>query len=249
MKTLRKIIEIDENLCNGCGECVPNCAEGALKIVDGKARVISEIYCDGLGACLGHCPQGALKVIEREAEEFNEAAVEHLLKQQEHREKAPLAPVHEGCPGSRLHTFTSPCQQANIPVSHEKGRSALTHWPVQIRLVPPTAPFLKGAHLLVAADCTAFSYPNFHSELLEGKALMIGCPKFDNAEESVSKFVEIFKNAGIKAVTVVDMEVPCCSKLPQIVRKAMEIAGKHIPIEEVIIGIRGDLLKRIQHAA
>jgi NAD-dependent dihydropyrimidine dehydrogenase PreA subunit len=246
MKTLRKIIEINEELCNGCGECAPNCAEGALKIIDGKARVISEIYCDGLGACLGHCPQGALKIIEREAEEFDEQAVEQLLK---HEEKAAPAPVHAGCPGSRLHTFQSPCQEANKPISHVKGSSALTHWPVQIRLVPPTAPFLKSAHLLVAADCTAYSYPDFHGELLDGKALMIGCPKFDNADEYVNKFVEIFNTAGIKKVTVVDMEVPCCSKLPIIVKKAMEISGRVIPMEEVIIGIRGELLKRIQHAA
>ncbi len=247
MKTLRKIIEIDENLCNGCGECVPNCAEGALRIIDGKARVISEIYCDGLGACLGHCPQGALKVIEREAEEFDEHAVEELLRQNEKKE-APIT-IHAGCPGSRLHTFQSPCQEANKPVTHAKGASALTHWPVQIRLVPPTAPFLKGAHLLVAADCTAYSYPDFHGELLEGKALMIGCPKFDNAEEYMNKFVEIFKTAGIKKVTVVDMEVPCCSKLPLIVRKAMEISGKNIPMDEVVIGIRGEVLRKVQHAA
>lgn len=247
MKALRKIIEIDENLCNGCGDCVPNCAEGALQIVDGKARVISEIYCDGLGACLGHCPQGALKVIEREAEGFDEQAVEELLKKQAKKE-AP-APVHAGCPGSRLHTFASPCEDANKPVSHGKAASALTHWPVQIRLVPPTAPFLKGAHLLVAADCCAYSYAGFHGDLLEGKALMIGCPKFDDADDYLRKFVEIFRNADIKKVTVAEMEVPCCAKLPMIVRKAMEMSGRNIPLEEVIIGIRGEILKRIQHAA
>jgi NAD-dependent dihydropyrimidine dehydrogenase PreA subunit len=248
MKTVRNIIEIDENLCNGCGDCVPNCAEGALQIIDGKARVIAEIYCDGLGACLGHCPQGALKVIEREAEEFDEHAVEELLKQQTKKEVP--APVQTGCPGSRLHTFASPCQDANKPVSHNgKAASSLTHWPVQIRLVPPSAPFLKGADLLVAADCTAYSYAGFHGELLEGKALMIGCPKFDDADDYLRKFVEIFKNADIRTVTVAEMEVPCCSKLPIIVRKAMAISGKNIPMEEVIIGIRGEVLKRIQHAA
>ncbi|HMK61094.1 MAG TPA: 4Fe-4S binding protein [Dissulfurispiraceae bacterium] len=247
MKTVRKIIEINEELCNGCGECVPNCAEGALKIVDGKAKMVSEIYCDGLGACLGHCPQGALKIVEREAEEFDEHAVEELLKT--HGGKEAPASVHSGCPGSRLHTFGSPCQEANRPVSHGEGASALTHWPVQIRLVPPTAPFLKGAHLLVAADCTAYSYADFHGELLAGKALMIGCPKFDDPQEYLSKFVEIFRNAGIRKITVVDMEVPCCSKLPMIVKKAMELSGKSIPMEEIVIGIRGEVLKRIQHAA
>jgi len=249
MKKLRKVIEIDDDLCNGCGECIPNCAEGALQIVDGKARMISEIYCDGLGACLGHCPQGALKITEREAEEFDEKAVEQLLKKQGQKHKAPEDPFHAGCPGSRLQTFKSPCQEANRPVSHVKGSSALTHWPVQVRLVPPTAPFLKGAHLLVAADCTAYAYPDFHGELLDGKALMIGCPKFDDAQEYVDKFAEIFNIAGIRKVTVVDMEVPCCSKLPLLVKKAMEISGKEIPMEEVIIGIRGDVLKRVQHAA
>jgi NAD-dependent dihydropyrimidine dehydrogenase PreA subunit len=248
MKTIRKIIEIDENLCNGCGECVPNCAEGALQIIDGKARVIAEIYCDGLGACLGHCPQGALNVVEREAEDFDEHAVEELLKRHSRKEvQAP--PIHAGCPGSRLHTFASPCQESNKPDSHGKAASALTHWPVQIRLVPPSAPFLKCAHLLVAADCTAYSYAGFHSDLLVGKALMIGCPKFDDADDYVLKFAEIFKNADIKKVTVAEMEVPCCSKLPIIVRKAMEISGRNIPMEEVIIGIRGEVLKRIQHAA
>jgi NAD-dependent dihydropyrimidine dehydrogenase PreA subunit len=249
MKTLRKIIQIDEDLCNGCGECIPNCAEGALQIIDGKARVISDVYCDGLGACLGHCPQDALKIIEREAEEFDEQAVEHMMKQRKQKENACSTPAHGGCPGSKLQSFTSPCQEANRPASYAQGRSALTHWPVQIRLVPPTAPFLKGSHLLVAADCCAYSYPAFHSDLLEGKVLMIGCPKFDNAEEYIDKFAEIFKNADIKKVTVVDMEVPCCSRLPQIVKKAMELAGRDIPFEEVIIGIRGDLLKRVQHAA
>ncbi|MBA4349365.1 MAG: 4Fe-4S ferredoxin [Thermodesulfovibrio sp.] len=214
MKNIRKIIEIDGELCNGCGQCVPSCAEGALQIVDGKARLTSEIYCDGLGACLGECPQGALRVIEREAEGFDEKAVE-----------------------------------ANRSVFQPKTVSALTHWPVQIKLIPPTAPFLRGAHLLVAADCTAFAYPVFHSELLKGKVLMIGCPKFDNVQEYVYKFAEIFKNAGIKSVTVVDMEVPCCSKLPLIVRKGMEISGRDILIEEVVISTQGRLLKRVQYAA
>lgn len=249
MKALRKIIEIDENLCDGCGQCAPSCAEGALQIVDGKARMVSEVYCDGLGACLGECPRGALKIVEREAEKFDEKAVEHYLKDKEQEKRAYHDPVHGGCPGSRLQMFKSSGGESGRPASRERGGSALTHWPVQIRLVPPTAPFLKGSHLLVAADCTAYACSDFHGELLKGKAVMIGCPKFDDAQEYVYKFVEIFKKAGIKKVTVVDMEVPCCSKLPIIVRKAIEIAGKQIPMEEVIIGIRGDVLRRFEHVA
>lgn len=249
MKNIRKIIEIDEELCNGCGQCVPACAEGALQIVDGKARLASEIYCDGLGACLGECPQGALRVIEREAEGFDEKAVEQYLKERELDKKKAEEHMHCGCPSAHIQIFKSPCDGANRPVFQPKTASSLTHWPVQIKLIPPTAPFLRNAHLLVAADCTAFAYPVFHSELLEGKVLMIGCPKFDNVQEYVYKFAEIFKNAGIKSVTVVDMEVPCCSKLPLIVRKGMEIAGKDIPIEEVVISTQGRLLRRVQYAA
>lgn len=248
MKTKRKIIEIDEALCNGCGQCVTDCAEGALKVVDGKARLVAEVFCDGLGACIGGCPTGALQIIERDADEFDEKAVEEHLKQQEtagQKHSPHPAPVQGGCPGSRIQMFGgSPCSESNRPVAQGPGASALSHWPVQIRLVPPAAPFLKGADLLIAADCTPVAYPRFHSELLRDRVVMLGCPKFDDADQYIQKFTDIFRTAGVKSVTIVTMEVPCCSRLPHIVERAMAIAGKSIPVEEVVISTRGEIINR-----
>lgn len=261
MKITRKIIEIDDELCNGCGQCVPSCAEGALRIVDGKARLIAEKYCDGLGACLGDCPTGALKVIEREADDFDEEAVEELLHRQRAAEaeakgaSQPAASMGCGCPSSHLQTFTAgatPCQAANqprqtatsaMPGSAAAGpvASSLTHWPVQIRLVPPTAPFLEQADLLVAADCVPVAYPRFHQDLLAGRAVMTGCPKFDDAEAYVQKFTEIFASGRLKSVTIAIMEVPCCGAMRNIIREAMQRAGKSMPVKEVVIGVRGEL--------
>lgn len=248
MKIKRKIIQIDEDKCDGCGLCVPSCAEGALQIVNGKARIVAEKFCDGLGACLGECPNDALHVIERVADDFDEKAVEEHLKASGGAHAAhpqAHAPVPAGCPSARLQTFSpaTPCQQANQPVSYAGSPSALTHWPVQIRLVPPTAPFLKGADLLVAADCTPIAYPNFHRDFLNGKVVMMGCPKFDEADAYVEKFAEIFRVSGVKSVSVVTMEVPCCQGLPMIVRKGLEISKKKIPLEQVIISTRGEVLK------
>jgi Fe-S-cluster-containing hydrogenase component 2 len=255
MKTVRKIIEIDEELCDGCGNCVPSCAEGALEIVDGKARVIGEIYCDGLGACLGECPMGALKLVEREADEFDEEAVEKLLAQKKPQEPARERPAFSGgCPSARLQNFAaqqsapapSPCQEANKPADFGEAESALSHWPVQIMLVPPTAPFLKGADLLVLADCVPVAFPTVHRDFIKGKAVMMGCPKFDNAQSYIEKFAQICKESGIKSITSVIMEVPCCSGLPMIVKKGMEMAGVDIPMEEVVISTRGKVLQRTQ---
>ena len=254
MKVKRKIIQIDEAKCDGCGTCVPSCAEGALQIVDGKARLTAEVYCDGLGACLGECPRDALKVIEREAEDFDEKAVEKHLD----RLKTDHPPkVHEqpamacGCPSTHIQTFTPahPHRVANQPAPAQSAPSALTHWPVQIRLVPPTAPFLKGADLLVAADCTPIAYPNFHRDFLNGKVVMVGCPKFDEVQAYVQKFADIFNVAGIKSIEVVTMEVPCCQGLPLIVKKGLELAGKKIPLSQIIISTRGEILKRHKIAA
>ena len=239
MKNTRKIIRIDEEKCDGCGLCVPSCAEGAIRIVDGKARLVAEKYCDGLGACLGECPRGALTVIDAEADPFDEEAVKELLNPVNSGDKS----LPCGCPSSLIQTFApqTACDQANVPISQTaSGVSALTHWPVQIRLVPPTAPFLRGADLLVAADCTPVAYPRFHDDLLRGKTILLGCPKFDDAEAYVNKFAAIFKTAAIKSVTVVVMEVPCCQGLPVIVRKGMALAGKKIPIEVVVISARGE---------
>jgi Pyruvate/2-oxoacid:ferredoxin oxidoreductase delta subunit len=247
MKVLRKIIEIDDEKCDGCGNCVPSCAEGAIQIVDGKARVVADKYCDGLGACLGECPQGALKIVEREAEEFDEAAVHELLEQQAKDGRPPAQgslAAPGGCPSAAVKTFfTSPCDCANQPQNHGTGgMSALGHWPVQIRLVPAGAPFLKNADLLIAADCVPVAYPAFHKDFLAGKAVMIGCPKFDNAQEYVDKLTRVFKESGIKSITAVIMEVPCCAGLPAIIKKALENSGMDIPFSQVTVSAKGEIL-------
>jgi ferredoxin len=247
MKVKRKIIQIEEDKCDGCGQCVPSCAEGAIQIVDGKARLAAEKYCDGLGACLGECPNDAIHVIEREADDFDEKAVE------EHLQKSPPPPLPAaptmacGCPSSHIQDFARPfktCEEANKPTSHASAASELSHWPVQIKLVPATAPFLKGADLLVAADCTAFAYPNFHRDFLQGKVLMVGCPKFDDAESYIQKFTDVFKMSGVKSVTVLTMEVPCCQGLPVIVKKGMAAANADIPMSHVVVGLRGEIVRR-----
>jgi NAD-dependent dihydropyrimidine dehydrogenase PreA subunit len=243
MKIKRKIVEIDEEKCDGCGQCVIGCAEGALTLVDGKIKVISENLCDGLGACIGECPQGALRIVEREAEEFDEEAVESHLDTCKTEEKPKAKSMACGCPSAQIQSF-SPCKTANLPVSHGAGRqaSALAHWPVQIRLIPPHAPFLKGADLLVVADCVPVAFPGLNQEFMQGKAVMIGCPKFDDAQEYIDRFAAIFKTAGIKSITTVVMEVPCCSSLPVIVRKGLEKAGCQIPMEQVVVSTRGQIL-------
>jgi len=251
MKVMRKIIEIDDELCDGCGSCVPACAEGALEIIDGKARVLADFYCDGLGACLGECPTGALKIVEREAEEFDETAVEELLSRKKQTEAEVLPMAAGGCPSARIQTFgacapeaaADACSQANVPEAFEPVESALTHWPVQIMLVPPTAPFLKGADLLVLADCVAVAFPTLHRDLLPGKTVMMGCPKFDDAHQYIEKFAQIFQQAGLKSISAVVMEVPCCSALPVIVKKGMELSGIQVPMEEVVISTRGKVLE------
>jgi Fe-S-cluster-containing hydrogenase component 2 len=246
MKVKRKIIQIDEEKCDGCGQCVPACAEGSLELVDGKVRVVSENLCDGLGACLGECPTGALKIIEREAEEFDEEAVEKFLAEKEKQENLQNGMIAGGCPSARIQRFDQPgAPKGPHPApAGAKGPSALMHWPVQIHLVPPSAPFLKGADLLVLADCVPVAFPTLHRDFLEGKAVMIGCPKFDDTESYIDKFARIFRTAGIKRVTIVVMEVPCCSGLPMIVRKGLEASGQTIPIEEIVVSTKGAILSR-----
>jgi len=251
MKVTRKIIEINDDLCDGCGQCVPSCAEGALQIVDGKAKLVAEVYCDGLGACLGECPNDALRVVERDADEFDEHEVEKHLSSVEKEAGLPVIPVMSGCPSGQIKTFarSGPHQEASGPAAGGQPESALTHWPVQIRLVPPTAPFLKGADLLVVADCVPVAYPNFHKDFLKGKVVMVGCPKFDDVPGYIQKFADIFKTADIRNVSVLVMEVPCCQGLPIILERGMEKAGKKIPMEKVVISARGDLLGREKMAA
>jgi NAD-dependent dihydropyrimidine dehydrogenase PreA subunit len=242
MKVLRKIIQIDEERCDGCGQCITGCAEGALRLVDGKARVVADKYCDGLGACIGECPAGALTIIEREADEFDEAAVETLLGNT-HDKASPSA---GGCPSAALQMFSpaSACEKANLPASLEPGEeSFLSHWPVQIRLVPSNAPFLHGADVLVVADCVPVAYPSIHKDFMKGRAVMMGCPKFDDAQGYIDKFTKICTHAGLKSITVLSMEVPCCSGLPMIVKKGLEISGASIPLTEVVFSIRGKVLE------
>ena len=246
MKIRRKIIEIDEGRCSGCGECATACAEGAIRIIDGKAKLIAETYCDGLGACLGECPENALTITERESDEFDPAAVEEQLKTEgdkpEHEE--PVAAC--GCPSRNIEVFPSSLLFRENTTGNHGGEvaSALTHWPVQIRLIPPSAPFLRNADLLIAADCTPLAYAGFHRNLLPGKVVMLGCPKFDDVEEYLEKFTEIFRTAAIKSITVVDMEAPCCSKLTMLVRKAVYLSNKAIPLEEILISRKGAILQK-----
>lgn len=243
MKIKRKIIEINQDLCDGCGQCVSACSEGAIQIVDGKARLVEEKYCDGLGACLGECPTGALRVIEREAEDFDFEAVEEYLNQKD-KDKEETPSLACGCPATQVESFHRPCSNHSTGSSTEVTaiESALSHWPIKIKLVPPTAAFLKGADLLVLADCTAVAYPNLHRDFLINKVVLMGCPKFDQIEEYLQKFSAIFQATEIKSLTVLMMEVPCCSGLAAILEKALVLAGKKIPIEKIRVSTRGNRL-------
>jgi NAD-dependent dihydropyrimidine dehydrogenase PreA subunit len=245
MKINRKIVQIDEEKCDGCGQCVIGCAEGALTVVDGKVKVISENLCDGLGACIGECPQGALRIIERRAEAFDETAVEAHLGSSGVEEQSVPRTMPCGCPSTQIQSFVpEPGAPMKGPSDPGTQASALSHWPVQIRLIPPNAPFLKGADLLVLADCVPVAFPGLHQELLQGKAVMIGCPKFDDAREYIEKFAAIFKTAGIKSITTVVMEVPCCSGLPAMVRKGMDAAGaSRIPMSQLVVSTRGKIIE------
>jgi ferredoxin len=301
---VRKIIEIDEDKCNGCGLCIPNCPEGALQNIDGKARLISDLFCDGLGACIGECPVEAIKVIEREAEPYSETNVmENIVKQgknviaahlkhlKDHNETELLSeatkylkdnnienPLEEreeegieqekrllcGCSGSKVMDLreeeSEKRSEAGIKL-HEKVKesskaekigellkqliereSKLRQWPVQITLVPPNAPYLKGADLLIAADCVPFAYAGFHEDMLEGKILLVGCPKLDDSEFYLKKITEIIKQNDLKSITVVYMEVPCCFGLLSIVRQALKDSGKDISVKEINIGIKGNII-------
>ncbi|MCL2458911.1 MAG: 4Fe-4S ferredoxin [Desulfobulbus sp.] len=241
MKLLRKIIKIDEELCDGCGLCVPDCAEGSLQIVEGKARLVADKLCDGLGACLGSCPTGALTIVEREAEEFNEAAVHEFLAGQKSKAPAPAHLHGSGCPSARLQTFqaSSPCEVANRPAA--QSDSALSHWPVQIRLIPPTAPFLDNCDLLVAADCTAVAHAGFQKDFLAGRVVMMGCPKFDDQQLYVDRFIEIFRTRKLRSLTILIMEVPCCHSMLQIIRSAWNQTKPDCPIRHVVVSTRGEI--------
>ena len=283
----RKIIVIDENLCNGCGNCVEGCHEGALQMIDGKARIVSDLYCDGLGACIGECPVGAITIEEREALPYDENAVmdrispkgektilAHLKHLKDHDElelvdqgieyikkhqlkvdlsmledKAPQKP--SGCPGSMARSFAA-IKPTNAPIgataqkasSMVSTQSELTHWPIQLHLLNPQAGFLANEDLLVAADCTAFSYPDFHSRFLKNKKLTIACPKLDSHKEIyVEKLVTMIDVAMINTLTVIIMEVPCCNGLLQLAMKAQEKAIRKVPIKKIVISLRGEIVE------
>jgi ferredoxin len=317
----RQIIKIDEDVCTGCGDCIPNCPEGALQIIDDKARIISDLFCDGLGACIGHCPVDAISIEEREAEEYDEKKVmENVVKQGENVIKAHLVHLKEhgqteyfnqavdylkenhienpleveehghhpqkedamacgcpgtavmdfreekkeesvkneaklpcGCPGSAVMDFRNEqdCEVKSIKESVPEGMkeekpvpksvSQLKQWPVQLMLVPPSAPYLKDADLLIAADCVPFAYPDFHEDFLKEKVLLVGCPKLDDADYYKEKITQILKENPVTSVTVIHMEVPCCFGMVNIVKTAIDASGKDIPYSETTISVKGDI--------
>jgi len=234
---IRKIIHIDEEKCNGCGLCANACHEGAIGIVDGKARLLRDDYCDGMGDCLPACPTGAISFEEREAAAYDEAAVQENKKKKEQQKMSPVG--EGGCPGSRVRVM----QPARVPaaVSGAAPVSQLGNWPVQIKLAPTNAPYFDGAKLLIAADCTAYAYANFHQEFIRGKVALIGCPKLDSVDYS-DKLTAIIKNNDIQSVAIVRMEVPCCGGLEMAARKALQQSGKFLPWQVVTISIDGRIL-------
>jgi NAD-dependent dihydropyrimidine dehydrogenase PreA subunit len=269
---MREIIKIDEDKCNGCGLCIPNCPEGALQVIDGKVRLISDLMCDGLGACIGHCPEDAITIEKREAEPYDEKKVmrniikqginvvkAHLLHLKDHNETEFLNqalevlkeegidnPMEEtnmehseqcGCPGAAVREVNEDSDASE----NAEQKSALRQWPVQLNLLPPQAPFFENSHLLVAADCVPFANPDFHSKLLNGKSVVIGCPKLDDVEAYQEKLTEIFKLNKVKSVTVAIMEVPCCHGLYAAVEAAVEASGSKIPVIQEVIGVNGDI--------
>jgi len=232
---IRKIVHIDEEKCNGCGLCIPNCAEGAIKIIDGKAKLVSDKLCDGLGACLGHCPQGAITIIEREAEEFDEQAVHAAThRTQHHSVPHPFG----GCPGSRMRMFED-TEEQNDEGPEPGQKSQLRQWPVQLMLVPVNAPYFKNADLLITADCVPFAYADYHADLLKGKKVVVGCPKLDDIHYYSEKLTEIIKNNDLKSITVAYMEVPCCMGIVMAAERAIAASGKDIPLNKVQISIDG----------
>ena len=253
-KLQRKTIKIDEEKCDGCGLCIPSCPEGALQIVDGKAKLVKESFCDGLGACLGECPRGALAIEEKEVEEYDEEGViahikekspelleKHLKHLKEHAHELPEYHSHAGissCPSARMLHW----KEKETAIEEEvKISSELRQWPIQLHLVPPHAPYFQNADLVLVADCVPFAYANFHSDFLKGKTIAIGCPKLDDISAYVSKVTQILESSDIKSVKVVHMEVPCCYGLVHIAREALSKSGKDIPFETVMIGIKGEV--------
>lgn len=252
VKTKRNIIKIDEEQCDGCGLCIPSCPEGALQIVDGKARVVKENFCDGLGACLGDCPQGALTIEEKEVEEYDEEGViahiketspelleKHISHLKEHAHELPQHPSHQkmgSCPSAQMMRWG----KNEESVDGARITPELRQWPIQLHLVPPNAPFFQNADLALVADCVPFAYANFHRDFLRDKAIAICCPKLDDTSPYLDKITQILKDCNIKSLKVLHMEVPCCFGLVDIAKKALKQSGKDIPFESVKISIKGE---------
>lgn len=235
----RLLIQIDEELCDGCGNCVPGCAEGALQIIDGKARLVSETYCDGLGACLGECPQGALTLQEIDTIEFDEeAAMEHVRK-------IRIASQDVSCAGAEKYTHAEGSHAAprdnTVPISNQESK--LGHWPIKLKLISTQHQALDGASLLVVADCAALAYPSLNNDFVEGKVPIIVCPKFEDGQANFNKLVEIFSLNDITEVSVLHMEVPCCHGLSRMVAQALLAAKKTVPLRTYEIGVNGNIKK------
>ena len=226
----RKIVQINEELCNGCGQCIPKCVEGALQIVNGKDKLFRDDYCDGLGACLGHCPQDAINIIERQANPFDKKKVHVHLANKEKSVNKSRSRVDQS-----LKKITS---ETRIE------KSAIKNWPVQINLLPLEAPYLNNSELLVIADCVPVAYPDLHSNLLKERTVVIGCPKFDDVQFYVEKLGEIFRRNDVKSITLAHMEVPCCYGMIHIAQEAIKRSGKDVPLKTVNIGIKGEILEQ-----
>jgi Pyruvate/2-oxoacid:ferredoxin oxidoreductase delta subunit len=247
---VRELIRIDEELCDGCGECVPACAEGAIAVIDGKARLISDVYCDGMGACLGHCPRGAITIERVEARPFDEAAVARRKSTVDSRQSAAAAPeaahAHDGgsCPGSRTLDFRPAAGAATPSAAAMPQPSALRHWPVQLHLVSPAAPYFQGVDVLLAADCVAFAVGDFHANHLAGRSLAIACPKLDSHQEVyLDKLTAFIDSAGIASLTVMVMQVPCCGGLVRLAMQAASRANRAVPMRYIVVGVQGEILE------
>ena len=249
MRAARQIVHIDEEKCTGCGDCIISCAEGAIKIIDGKAKLIGENLCDGLGACLGICPEDAITVEEREADAFDEEAVkEHLAEswiQGGHgscpSQQAGSLSVPAQCPSSQLLQLGDSQPSPVSPQAAPPSSAALPHWPIKLNLVPPGAPFLNGKDLVLMADCVAFASPEAHGRYIPQGAVLIGCPKFDQPDFAQTRLTEILRDSGVRSLTVVHMEVPCCSGYWFLSQRAIEASGADIPLHQVVVGVRGEI--------
>ncbi len=240
---IRQIIHIDEEKCNGCGLCAEACHESAIAIIDGKAKLIRDDYCDGMGDCLPNCPTGAISFETREAAAYDEAAVEENKKRKQAIMQESKVQLPHSCPGSAMRQMNrQSAHNASENTAACESVSMLTNWPVQIKLAPIQAPYFNGAKLLIAADCTAYSYAAFHKDFIKGKTTLIGCPKLDDIDYS-EKLTEIIRNNDISSVTIVRMEVPCCGGLEIAAKKAIQASGKFLPWQVVTISIDGNIIE------